>query len=166
MRSPPSSWAPAVALGYAAAGAFERWPTFGRAAIAIGLAVVLAGTVSFLATKRYDSDLAVEHLAAVARPGDVIVTRPSRYATLPGYRIGVEQWQDTQWVATPGIDIAAAFRSGDAPPTGRFWLFTPDSFELGFHGYRACPAATDGATAPWTDGVTHVVCLERVPDPG
>lgn len=40
-------------------------------------------------------------------------------------------------------------------------MFTPDSFELAFPGYRACPATFDGRTAPWSDGVTHVVCLER-----
>ena len=46
--------------------------------------------------------------------------------------------------------------------TGRIWLFTPDSFELAFPGYHACPPTPDRTSEPWTDGVTHVVCLERV----
>jgi hypothetical protein len=156
-----ASWAPPLALGWAAAALWTRWPLLGRAAVLGLVAVVVLGTVTFLAGKRYDSDLAVEHLEHVVQPGDVILTRPARYATLPGYRIGVEQWRATRWVETPGIDNASAFRAGDTAPTGRIWLFTPDSFQLSFPGYRGCPAAADGATKPWSDGVTHVVCLER-----
>ena len=156
-----ASWAPPLALGYVAAVVVARWSLPGRAVVIALVAVVAVGTVTFLAGKRYDSDLAVAHLEAVAQPGDVILTRPARYATLPAYRIGVERWRDTRWVATPGIDNAAAFRAGDADRSGRVWVFTPDSFELAFPGYRACPATADGRTAPWSDGVTHVVCLER-----
>ena len=93
--------------------------------------------------KHYDSDLAVDHLDAVVQPGDVILTRPARYATLPAYRIGVQRWQDTRWVSIPGVDNAAAFRAGGDARTGRIWLFTPDSFELRFAGYQPC-AATAG----------------------
>jgi hypothetical protein len=154
-----ASWAPPLALGFAVAAIVARWPLLGRA-VAVALVLLVAvGTIAFLAGKRYDSDLAVDHLTSVARPGDVIVTRPARYATLPGYRIGVERWRDTRWVATPGIDHAAAFRAGDVGRSGRVWLFTPDTFERSFPGYRAC-----AGTAPWTDGVTHVVCLERTSD--
>jgi hypothetical protein len=157
-----ASWAPPLALGYGAAALATRWSLLGRAVALALVAVVAVGTVTFLAGKRYDSDLAVEHLEAVARPGDVILTRPARYATLPAYRIGVERWRGTRWVSTPGIDNASGFRAGDAAPSGRVWLFTPESFELAFPGYRACPSTTGGATAPWTDGVTHIVCLERM----
>jgi hypothetical protein len=156
-----ASWAPPLALGYVTAALVARWSLAGRAFTLALVAVVAIGTVTFLAGKRYDADLAIDHLDAVAQPGDVIVTRPARYATLPAYRIGVEQWRDTEWIATPGIDGAAAFEAGHAPPTGRIWLFTPASFALGFPGYRACPETTDGSTAPWSDGLTHVVCLER-----
>jgi hypothetical protein len=156
-----ASWAPPLALGYVAAAIVTRWSLLGRAVALALVAVVGIGAVTFLAGKRYDADLAVAHLERVAAPGDVVLTRPARYATLPAYRIGVERWRDTRWVLTPGIDNAAAFRSGGAQPTGRIWVFTPDSFELSFPGYRACPTTTDGRTEPWTDGVTHVVCLER-----
>ncbi len=88
-----ASWAPPLALGYVAAALVSRWSLVGRAATVALVAVVVVGTVTFLAAKRYDSDLAVEHLESVVRPGDVILTRPARYATLPAYRIGVERWQ-------------------------------------------------------------------------
>jgi hypothetical protein len=156
-----ASWAPPLALGYCAAALVDRWSLVGRALVVALVAVVAFGTVTFLAGKRYDSDLAVEHLEQVARPGDVIVTRPSRYATLPAYRIGVEQWRDTHWVATPGIDQASAFRAGGAAPTGRIWLFSPVSFELSFPGYRACARTSKVDLRPWTDGVTNIRCLER-----
>jgi hypothetical protein len=151
-----AAWAPPLALGYCVAGVLRRWALVGRALAIALLAIVFLGTVTFLATKRYDSDLAVEHLEAVAQPGDAILTRPARYATLPAYEIGVQRWHGTHWVPTPGIDNAAAFRAGGVPASGRIWLFTPDTFSLGFPGYGRCPATT-----AWTDGVTHVVCLER-----
>jgi hypothetical protein len=156
-----ASWAPPLALGFLAASVVRGQPRIGRGLAIALVAVVVVGSVTFLAGKRYDSDLAVDHLEAVAEPGDVILTRPARYATLPAYRIGVEQWRDTRWVATPGIDNAAAFRAGDVAASGRIWVFTPDSFELSFQGYRACARPDDADTAPWSDGVTHVVCLER-----
>lgn len=156
-----ASWAPPLALGYVVAALVARWSLIGRAVAVALVAVVVVGSVTFLAGKRYDADLAIEHLDAVVQPGDVIVTRPARYATLPAYRIGVEQWREARWVATPGIDHAAGFRAGPSEPTGRIWLFTPVSFELSFPGYRACPETGDGTTAAWTDGLTRVVCRER-----
>jgi hypothetical protein len=156
-----ASWAPPLALGFGAAWLLERSSLLGRAVVFALLAVVVVGTVAFLAGKQYDSDLAVDHLRVVAQPGDVILTRPARYATLPAYRIGVEQWRDTRWAATPGIDNAAAFRAGDAAATGRVWLFTPVSFELSFPGYHPCPSIAGGATKPWTDGVANIRCLVR-----
>ncbi|HEY3673335.1 MAG TPA: hypothetical protein VGN51_20540 [Acidimicrobiia bacterium] len=156
-----ASWAPPLAVGYAAAALVAHWPLPGRAVALALLVVVAIGTISALG-ERDDADLPIDHLDAVVQPGDVILTRPARYSTLPAYRIGVEEWNEPRWVAMPGIDNASAFRAGDVTPTGRIWLFTPRSFELGFPGYRACPETPDGATAPWSDGLTHIVCLERL----
>ena len=88
-----ASWAPPLALGYAAAWMLRRSDLLGRAFVVAVLAVVVIGTITFLAGKRYDSDLAVDHLRVVAQPGDVIATRPARYATLPAYAIGVREWR-------------------------------------------------------------------------
>lgn len=156
-----SAWAPPLALGYMAAAFGVRWPLPGRVVALVVVGVVTIGTLTAFTGERYDADLPIERLDAVVQPGDIILTRPARYDTLPAYRIGVEEWGGTPWVATPGIDNASAFRVGDAAPTGRFWLFTPRSFELGFPDYRSCPTSPEHDTAPWTDGLTHVVCLER-----
>ena len=143
-----------------AAALAARWPLPGRAVTLALVAVVAIGTVTFLGGKRYDADLAIDHLDAVVRPGDVIVTRPARYATLPAYRIGVEQWRDIRWVATPGIDSAVGVPSGDVAPTGRIWLFTPDVVRAALPGLSEFRVDRRGSRAPWSDGLTHVVCLE------
>ena len=52
------------------------------------------------------------HLDAVVRPGDTILTRPARYATLPGYRIGVERWGDARSVSVAGIPNSTGIRVG------------------------------------------------------
>jgi hypothetical protein len=120
------------------------------------IVVIGAVSVAFLLSEQYASDRAIDHLERVVQPGDAILTRPARYATLPEYRMGVEGGHGAREVATHGIDNATAFRAADAPATGRIWLFTPDSFELTFPGYRSCPGTVD-----WTDRATHVVCIER-----
>ena len=155
-----ASWAPPLAVGYAGAALVARWSLPGRTVVFALLVVVAIGTVTALG-ERDDADFPIDHLEAVVQPGDTILTRPARYSTLPAYRIGVERWQDAHSVPTPGIDNASAFRAGGVAPTRRIWLFTPVSFELQFPGYRACPETADGTTAPWSDGLTHVVCLER-----
>jgi hypothetical protein len=135
----------------------EGIPTW-TTAVLVGVAL---GTVTFLASKRYDGDFAIDHLEAVVHLGDVILARPARSTTLPAYRIGVEQWRGTHWVATPGIDNASASRAGDTASTGRRWLFSPVSFRLSFPGYRTCPATGPTAVRPWAHGVTNIRCLER-----
>jgi hypothetical protein len=152
-----ASWAPPLALGYLVSSLVARWRTLGVAFVVVLIVVIGAGSVAYLQSERYDSDRAIDHLGRVVKPGDAILTRPARYATLPAYRLGIEQWHGTVQVATHGIDNASAFRAADSSPTGRIWLFTPHSFELTFPGYRTCPE-----TRAWTDGVTHVVCLEPV----
>jgi hypothetical protein len=158
-----ASWAPALALGFLGEYAMGRWRTVGRALVAIALLAVLAGTVTFFATKRYDSDLAIGHLETVARDGDTIVTRPARYATLPAYRIGVQDWGGAEPVDVPGISNSSAIRAGSTAASGRIWLFSPVSFELHFAGYRPCPASPATDVRAWTDGVTNIRCLEREP---
>jgi hypothetical protein len=149
------SWAPPLALGYLVAALVTRWRMIGVVVVVLLTVMIGGGSVAYLQSEQYDSDRAIDHLEEVVKPGDAILTRPARYATLPAYRMGIEQWHGTQPVATHGIDNAAAFRAADAPASGRIWLFTPDSFELTFPGYGSCPD-----TPAWTDGVTHVVCLE------
>jgi hypothetical protein len=157
-----ASWAPVLALGFVGDYLVGRWRTAGTALVVGALVVVLAGTVTFLATKQYDSDLAVRHLEAVVRPGDTVLTRPARYATLPEYRIGVLEWGGADAVdAAAGISNATGIRWDAAAPSGRIWLFSPVSFELGFPGYRGCRATGPTDVSPWTDGVTNIRCLER-----
>ncbi len=151
---------PALALGFLGDYVWVRWRTVGPALVTLALAVVLAGTVTFLATKQYDSDLAIRHLEAVVRDGDAIVTRPARYATLPAYRIGVRDWGAVEAVAVPGISNSSAIRADGTASSGRLWLFSPVSFEHRFAGYRPCRASPETDVRAWTDGVTNIRCLE------
>lgn len=158
-----ASWAPALALGFLGDSVWLRWRTVGPALTAVALVVVLAATATFLATKQYDSDLAIRHLESVVRDGDAIVTRPARYATLPAYRIGVRDWGSVEAVELPGISNASAIRADGTASSGRLWLLSPVSFALRFAGYRPCPATPDTDVRAWTDGVTNIRCLEPVP---
>jgi hypothetical protein len=156
-----ASWAPALALAVAGDALIARWRALGTAVVVAALLAVFAGTVTFLAGKRYDSDLAIAHLDAVTSPGDVVLARPARYAPLPGYRLGVQRWGAATPVTVRGISDAAGVRWDTAAPTGRIWVLAPLSFSLSFPGYRACAEGGGVDVAPWSDGVTRIRCLER-----
>ena len=156
-----ASWAPALALGFLGDYVWVRWRTVGPALVTLALAVVLAGTVTFLATKQYDSDLAIRHLEAVVRDGDAIVTRPARYATLPAYRIGVRDWGAVEAVVVPGISQLVGH------PSGRHRVIGAPVAPLAGQLRSLASPATDPVarrpapmSAPWTDGVTNIRCLE------
>jgi hypothetical protein len=156
-----AAWAAPLALGVLGDAAIRRG---GRVAAVAVLAIVLLvglGAVAALAATRDDTDRAIDHLEAVVRPGDVIVTRPARYATLADYRIAVERWQHPVAVPATGIDNASGVRDGAAPATRRLWLFSPVSFGSSFPGYRACTATGDADVRAWSDGTTQIHCLER-----
>jgi hypothetical protein len=157
-----ASWAPVLALAVAGDALIARSRSLGTAVVVGALLAVLAGTVTFLAGKRYDSDLAIAHLDAVTRPGDVVLARPARYAPLPGYRLGVERWNDAATpVSVRGVPDAAGIRWDTAAPTGRIWVYAPVSFTLTFPGFRACADGGAVDVTPWSDGVTKIRCLER-----
>ncbi len=60
-----------------------RWSPPGRTVVFVLLVVVAIGTVTALG-ERDDADFPIDHLEAVAHPGDTILTRPARHSTLPG----------------------------------------------------------------------------------
>ena len=155
-----ASWAPPLALGSLAAALVARWSLAGRAFTLALVAVVSIGTVTFLAGKRYDADLAIDHLDAVAQPGDVIVT--ARRGTRRFRRTGSGSSSGGTPSGSGPRASTARRRSGRVThrrPVGS--VVHAGVVRLGFPGYRACPEAADGSTAPWSDGLTHVVCLER-----
>ena len=161
-----ASWAPALALGALADAAVVRSrrgassPRSRVTTVAVWTAVALValGAVSAVAATDEDTDQAIAHLEAVVAPGDVILTRPARYATLADYRIAVQQWGRAVHVAAPGIDDAAGVREAAAASTGRWWLLTPVGSRSSFTGWRSCPG-----TGSLTDGVTEIRCLQPAP---
>jgi hypothetical protein len=161
-----AAWAPALALGGLAdaavgrcrRGRFSLLGTATTVAVWAAVALVALGAVSAVAATDDDTDQAIAHLEAVVRPGDVIVTRPARYATLADYRFAVQQWRRAAHLEAPGIDDAAGVRDASAASTGRWWLLTPVGSRSSFAGWRRCPG-----TRSWTDGVTEIRCLAQVP---
>jgi hypothetical protein len=146
------AWAPALALGVLGDALIIRWRRAGTALVAAALVAVVVGTAGFLAVKRFDADLSMDHLTAVTRPGDVVATRPARYGALADYRVGVLGRAPVRSVRTPGLADTDAFRVGDVPATGRIWLLSLADDHRHNPGFAPCAPT-------WTDGVTKVECL-------
>jgi hypothetical protein len=145
-----ASWAPLLALAYLLDAARRRTLGTGLAVTAVLIATVASCT--FLLDKRWDYDLSVERLEAVARPGDVIAVRPARYGILVDWRIGVRGEQPTRHVTVPDLGDADGLLVRGRDRTGRVWLLTPLGSRTDFPGYTRC--------APrWTDQVTEILCL-------
>src|SRR5439155_27132139 len=76
-----SAWAPCLAIGMLVEGVLRRSRVTG---VAVGVLVgvlVLPATLVFLG-RQWEYDASVDHLVAVARPGDVLATIPDWYGPL------------------------------------------------------------------------------------
>jgi hypothetical protein len=147
-----ASWAPVLAVAFLLERARVRGGRGGRITALLVPLFVLLASASFLAFKQWDYDLSIDRLERVVAPGDVVGVRPARYGLLADWRFDVHGDRDTVRVAFDGAGDTDARRVLGAPPTGRTWLLTPVGSPTEFPGYRGC-------SAPWTDGVTTIVCL-------
>ena len=147
-----AAWAPVLALGVLGEVLIARWRLIGTALVGALLVAVLVGTAGFLAVKRYDVDLSMDHLHSVVRAGDVVATRPSRYGALADYRIGVLGGAPVRAAHVPGVPDTDAFRVGTGPASGRVWLLALAGDHRRAPGYESCAPT-------WTDGVTRIECL-------
>jgi hypothetical protein len=149
-----AAWAPCLAIGMAADAVLRRSRLAGVAVALVIGALVVPSTLVFL-DRHWEYDASVDHLLAVARPGDVVGTIPDWYGPLVDWRVGVRAFGAVQPERVAVLPAAHAIRLGDTTPTGRMWVV---SF-LGDH--RTYPGAAR-CGPDWDDGVIVVSCL-RIP---
>ena len=149
-----ASWAPLLALAFLLDAGRRRWRTAGTALAVTAVLIVTMASCTFLLDKRWDYDLSVERLEQVARPGDVIAVRPSRYGILVDWRIGVRGNQPTRHVHVADLGDADALLVGNAPWTGRVWLLTPVGDASPYDSFRRCGV-------DWHVEGKKIICLQR-----
>jgi hypothetical protein len=149
-----AAWAPCLAVGMAVDRVCRRSRIMGVAAALLVAALVVPATAVFL-DRHWEFDASVEHLSAVARPGDLAVTMPAWYGPLVDWRVGVRRFGEARPTRIDVLPHAHAIRLGRAAGSGRAWVLSFASDRQAFPGVARC--APD-----WTDGVTVVSCL-RIP---
>ena len=83
-----AAWAPCLAIGMAVDRVCRRSRIMGVAVALLVGTLVVPATAVFL-DRHWEYDVSVEHLLAVARPGDLAVTVPGWYGPLVDWRVGV-----------------------------------------------------------------------------
>ena len=146
------SWGPLLAIGFAVDALARRLRVAGAFAFVALLAVMLPSTAYALAT-RSGPDVAIRHLQAVVRPGDVVAVRPAWKGVETEWSLGVrgrESFRTVRIGVAPGAESRIV---GGAPVSGRVWV-------LDWHHY-ALPNTTPCAPT-WQRGTSRIECL-RVP---
>ena len=152
-----AAWAPAVAIAVLLDAVFRRSHVVG-VAVAIGaFALVVPGTLVFLG-RTWEYDASIEHLQAVARPGDVVAAVPAWYGPLIEWRIAEPDTGGVHAITVSGLGDAEAVVLGARATNHRAWVLSFSGDHQRFLAFARC--APD-----WTDGVTTVSCL-RLPARG
>jgi hypothetical protein len=149
-----ASWAPPLALAVVLDLARRRGGLLGRACVVGSLTLAVALACSYLGSKSWQYDQEIGHLDAVARSGDVVAVRPTRYGILADWRIGVRGAFPAHAVTVPGLPDVDALALGNRVRTGRIWLLTAADDTSAYAGFTRCAPA-------WTDGPKKVLCLQR-----
>ena len=154
-----AAWGPFLALGFLVAD-LGRWSRLLAVVATVALAAVTIPAAVHELVVPSVPDLTLRHLASVAQPGDVIVTRPTdKYPEL-AWSLGVrgrlpyrpagmlELATDRGQVTTRGLVLGSGRTT-----TGRIWV-------LDWSRHQS-PFALDHMCAPeWARGSAHVMCLQ------
>lgn len=148
------SWAPWLAVGYLVAAVVDRSRLVGFGAVAVLAWVMIPMAVAAVRAPS-NIDLAIRHLEAVTRPGDVVASDPGLRLHLLSWSLGVRRELPVrpmtvrQYVGTPrGVLL------GNDAPTGRVWVLTSVP--------RRTPGAGPTRCAPdWSRGAMRVSCVQE-----
>ncbi len=146
-----SSWAAPLAVAFLVEWVRERYRTIGIAFGALVVVLALMSSIWFFGLP-WDTDLSMQHLEAVAQPGDVLAVYPARQADIVEWRIGVRGPRPARAVSVRGLPDTEAIELEGAATTGRVWLLAWAWDRHRFPRFERC--------APeWSDGTTKVLCL-------
>jgi hypothetical protein len=149
------SWGPCMAFGFLVAHLLHRSRVLGVVALMTAAVLLLPSAVDTV-TASSNVDLAVRRIEAVARPGDVIASRPGNRLHLLLWSVSVRRHEPARGVRLAGLGNSLGVAVGDGPLTGRTWLLESNG-PIHETGKPRC--ARDR-----TFGALHVVCWRDAVD--
>jgi hypothetical protein len=146
-----AAWGPLMALGFLVAALARRSRFLATVAIVALASLAIPAAVHEVVAPT-TPDLALRHLASVARPGDVVATRPAGKLPELAWSVGVRGRLPYRETPVHGLGNAGGLVLGRPAATGRTWLldWTRRPLPLA-HGLACAP--------PWSRGPTRLVCL-------
>ncbi len=148
-----TAWAPMFAVALVLDLAIRRFRLLGPVALALVLVVGMQGALRAV-YQPTGPNTALNRLAAVVRPGDVVAVTPAYKGVELDWTLGVRSADGVaRAVDLDGLGPNRAIALTGKPATGRIWL-------LDFHANRkplVLPA--DQCAKPWMHGSTRVECL-------
>jgi len=146
-----AAWGPLMALGFLVAGLARRSRLLATVAIVALASVAIPAAVHELVAPS-TPDLALRHLASVARRGDVVATRPAGKLPELAWSVGVRGHLAYRDTAVRGLGKARGLMLGRTAAVGRVWLLDWNRGPLPLAHRRVC-------ARPWSRGSSRVVCL-------
>jgi Dolichyl-phosphate-mannose-protein mannosyltransferase len=144
-----AAWGPLMALGFLVGGLARRSRLLAAVAIVALASVTIPAAVHELVPPT-TPDLALRHLASVARRGDVVATRPGGKLPELAWSVGVRGRLPYRETAVRGLGNARGLVLGRPAATGRTWLLD----------WRLRPLPHRPACArPWSRRSSRLVCL-------
>ncbi len=129
----------------------RRSHAVGALAVALLTVAMIPAAVSAVSA-RSNVDRAVRHVELVARPGDVVASRPGLRLHVLFWSVGVRENDPTRSVRLLGLGNAKGTVLGNGALTGRAWMLESVG-PIGYAGRRCCAADR-------SYGALHVVCFK------
>jgi hypothetical protein len=146
-----ASWAPILAIAWLAERAMRRSLLTRAVALVALVVLVVPGTVSFL-RGTWGYGVSADHVAAMARRGDVVAVVPEWYGDLIDWEIGVHGPVGSHTTRVGDLANATGVVVGAHRTGHRTWLLTLAANSERYAAYPRC--APD-----WTHGSERVLCL-------
>jgi hypothetical protein len=146
-----AAWGPFLAIGFLVASLARRSRLLATVAI-VTLASVAIPAAVHLVVAPSPPDIALRHLASVARPGDVVATRPGGKLPELAWSVGVRGRLPYRVRRIGALGNKHGVVLGRHAATGRIWLldWRPRPLPPGHN--RVCGR-------PWSSGSSRLVCI-------
>ncbi|HEY7105622.1 MAG TPA: hypothetical protein VH986_04425 [Acidimicrobiia bacterium] len=146
-----AAWGPTTAIAFLLAALLSRSRVLGVAALVAVALVVVTAAVDVVQTGSGPNRV-LGHLSAIARPGDIVATRPAGKLAEIEWSLGVRGRYPYHTVEVDGLGNTAGMLVGDGPWSGRTWLLD--------WTHRPLPTGEGAPCAPtWYGSGGRVLCI-------
>lgn len=147
-----TSWGPLLAIGFLVAELGRRSRVVGAIAVVTIAVIALPAGVSAVDAPP-SPDRALDHLAAVGQPGDVVAIHPGGMIPELEWSLGFQGKYPYRVVPVNGLDNTSGILLGRGRPTGRTWVLDVSRW------HRLSTSGAVPCAPEWSWGASRVLCV-------